>query len=200
MRLTVDVRDMLVASWPVGAEDVARVLPPGLEPAEMNGGHRVSAVFLRYAHGRLGRLPAPPFAGLNIRVYTSWKGEQAACFLDARVTPPGKLAALFVPVRTARLRVRRGRAEGLGLSLRYEVDGPADPGDLDRLELGLFPAAGLKALRVHRGPAEWRRAELLEPARVDPILALGFEVHEPVELLYVAETRLEADLPPRRVR
>jgi len=199
MRLTVNIHHMLVASWRVGAEDVARVLPPGLEPAETNGGHVVSAVFLRYSHGHLGLLPAPPFAGLNIRVYTSWEGERAAYFLDARVTPPGKLAALFLPVRTAHLRVGRGRAEGLGLDFRYEVDGPADPGDLGRLELGLFPAAGLKLLRVRRGPADWRRATLLEPARIDPILALGFDVREPIELLYVAEASLEADLPPHRV-
>jgi len=200
MRLTVNVRDMLVASWRVGAEEIARVLPPGLEPLETNGGHCVTAVFLRYSHGRLGRLPAPPFAGLNIRVYTSWEGGPAAYFLDARVTLPGKLAALFLPVRTARLRVEHGRAEGLGLDLRYDVGGPADPGDRGRLELGLFPAAGLKALRVRRGPADWRQAALVEPARADPILALGFDVREPVELLYVAEASLEADLPPRRVR
>jgi hypothetical protein len=199
VRLTLDIHDMLVASWRVGADAVARVLPPGLEPAETNGRHVVSAVFLRYSRARLGRLPAPSFAGLNIRVYTFWEGERAAYFLDARVTSPGKPAALFLPVRTAHLRVRRGRAQGLGLDLRYDVDGPVDPGDLGRLELGLFPAAGLKALRVRRGPAEWRRAELLEPARVDPILALGFDVREPAELLYVGEASLEAELPTRRV-
>lgn len=199
MRLAATITDMLVASWRVDAEDVARVLPPQLEPVELNGSHQVSAVFLRYARGRLGPLPVPAFAELNLRVYTSWEGEPAAYFLDARVTPPGKLAALFLPVRTTRLRCERGRAQGLGLDLRYEVGGSAEPGDLGRLELGLFPAARLKALRIRRGPAEWQRAELVAPPRVDPILALGFDPHEPASLLYVRETSIEVDLPPRRV-
>ncbi len=200
MRLSLDIRDMVVASWVVGAEDVARVLSHGLEPAPVGGEHLVSAVLFRVAGGRSGRLPVPRYKEINVRVYTSVEGEPAAYFLDARVTLPGKLAAPLLPVRSTHLRVAKGRAEGLGLRIRYGVDGVVDPGALGRLELGLFPGAGLKALRIRRGPAEWRRAELLEPPRIDPILALGFDVAAPDDLLYVAQTTIELDLPPERIR
>jgi hypothetical protein len=199
VRLTVEIRDMVVASWRVGAGDVARVLSHGLEPAEIDGDHLVSAVFFRYARGRLGRVPVPRFSELNVRVYATWEGRPAAYFLDVRVTPLGKVAAPFLPVRATHLRVERGRAEGIGLELRYGIDGPVDPGGLGEIDVGLLPSAGLRLLRLRRGAAEWQRAELLEPARIDPILALGFDVGQPDELLYAARAALELDLPPERV-
>jgi Uncharacterized conserved protein (COG2071) len=196
VRLAVHVRDMLVASWRTDAASVARTLSHGLLPAEIAGEHLVSAAFFRYAGGRLGRLPVPPFSQLNLRVYTSWEGEPAAYFLDVRVSPLGKLGALVFPVRATRLRVRAGHAEGLGLRLAYSVDEPLDPGELGAVELGLLSSGVLKALRIRRSAAEWRRAELRERPGLDPVLALGFDVGEPHSLLYCAETTLEAELPP----
>ena len=70
------VADLLIATWAVPRESVARVLPAGLEPVEVDGRHVVSLVALRYTGGRLGRLPVLPFAQLNVRVYTAWAGEQ----------------------------------------------------------------------------------------------------------------------------
>ena len=200
--LVLRARDLLVASWAVSRESVARTLPPGLEPAEVDGRQLVSIVCLRYGGGRLGPLPAPRFSQLNVRVYARWQDETAVVFLDARVTLPGMAATLLgAPFRTTRLRFRRGRADapGLGVRLRYEVDGETDPGDLGRHELGLFESAGLRGFRVRRRPCTWRRAVLTEPARADPLLALGFDVGEPVSLLYAEEAWFEVEARPRRM-
>jgi hypothetical protein len=199
MRLSVDVRDLLVASWRTDEASVARALTDGLEPAAVGGEHLVSAIFFRNTGGRLGRLPLPGFSQLNLRVYTTWRGELAAYFLDARVSAAGMAGGLFAPVRTSRIRVAAGSAEapGLGLRVRYLVDEPTDPGALGNLELGLVAGGELRALRVERGPAEWRAAVPTETPRVDPLLALGFDVGEPHSLLYVDSTRFECELPPR---
>ena len=196
------VADLLIASWAVPRESVARVLPTGLEPAEMDGRHLVSLVALRYAGGRLGRLPVPPFSQLNVRVYTLWEGEPAVLLLDARVSPPGLLAQLFgFPFRTSLLRVRRGRADarGLGVRIRYALDGEADPGALGRHALGLFESAGLRSFRVHRGPCRWWRALASEHVRADPLLALGFDVNEPDSLLYAGGASFEIEGRPRLI-
>jgi hypothetical protein len=198
------VRDLLLASWRTDRESVARTLPAGLEPAEVDGEHLVSLVALRYAGGRLaGRLPIPPFSQLNVRVYAAWQGEPAVVFLDARVTLLGLGATLLgAPYRTARLCLRPGRADapGLGVRIRYRPGGPADPGELGRHELGLFPAGReLRGFRVRRGPVTWRSAVPTEPVRADPLHALGFDVREPASLLYAEGASFEVDAPPRRM-
>ena len=200
--LSLRVRDLLVASWVVSRESVARTLPPGLEPAEVDGQQLVSLVCLRYAGGRLGLLPAPRFSQLSVRVYVRWAEETAVYFLDARVTLPGMAATLLgAPFRTARLRFRRGRADapGLGVRMRYEVEGETDPGELGRHQLGLFDSAGLRGFRVHRGPCNWRRAVATEPVRADPLLALGFDVSGPAALLYAEEASFELEARARRM-
>lgn len=204
MLVSLRVRDLLLASWRTDRESVARALPDGLEPAEIDGDHLVSLVALRYAGGRVGRrVPIPAFSQLNIRVYALWEGEPAVVFLDARVTPLGMGATLLgAPYRTARLRFRPGQADapGLGIRIRYRPDGAADPGELGRYELGLFPAGReLHGFRVRHGPAEWRSAVATEPVRADPLLALGFDVREPASLLYAEAASFEVDAPPRRM-
>lgn len=156
----------------------------------------------RYTGGRLGALPVPPFSQLNLRVYVEWGGEPAVFFLAARVTLPGMAGALFgAPYRPARMRFRRGRiaAPGLGLSLAYEPDGPGAPGALARHELALFEAAGLRAFRIRRGSAHWARARSRGEIRADPLLAFGFSLDSPPDLLYAERASFEVELPPRRV-
>jgi hypothetical protein len=202
VQATLRVRDLVIASWETSAESVRDVLPAGLEPTEVDGRLLVSIVAFHVQGGRLGRVPILPFAQLNVRTYVNWREEPAVFFLGTRVTTgglPGR--ALGAPYRQARLRVREGsvRAAGLGVSLVFRVAGPADPGPLGRHELGLFEKGGLRAFRIRRGDAEWRRAEAIEPARIDFLIALGFEPRGEPELLFAAHASFETKVPPERV-
>jgi len=202
VQATLRVRDLVIASWETSRESVRNVLPGGVEPTEVDGSLLVSIVAFHVQGGRLGRVPILPFAQMNVRTYVSWKEEPAVFFLGTRVTTgglPGRV--LGAPYRQARLQVRKGsvRAPGLGVSLRYRVAGPAEPGPLGRHEVGLFENDGLRAFRVHRGDAEWRRAEANEPARVDFLVALGFEARAEPELLYAVQASFETEVPPERV-
>lgn len=202
MLLSLAVRDLLIASWEAEERAVARVLPAGLEPAEVDGSHLVSIVTYRVDNGRLGRLPVPRFSQLNVRVYTRHEADSAVFFVSTRVTPFGLGGALFgAPYRPARLRFRRGHAyaPGLGLSVRYVTAGPGYPQALGGHELGIFEAAGLRGFRIHRGEALWENAVATEPARADLLLALGFELRGDPTLLYAERASFDADLPPRKL-
>jgi hypothetical protein len=202
VQATLRVRDLVIASWETSRESVRNVLPAGLEPTEVDGRLLVSLVAFRVRGGRLGRIPILPFTQLNVRTYVTWKEEPAVFFVGTRVTAgglPGRV--LGAPSRQARLRVSGGsvRAAGLGVSLRFRVGGSADPGPLGRHELGLFEQDGLRAFRIQRGEAEWRRAEVIEPARADLLVALGLEPLGEPKLLFTARASFETEVPPRRV-
>jgi hypothetical protein len=196
MRIRLDVENLLLATWETSREAVERVLPPGAEPAEVGGRHAVSVVSFRVRRGRVGRSPILPFSQLNVRTYVTWKDEPAVLFLASRVTPGGLPGLLLgAPYRSARLRVRPGqvRAPGLGVSVRYEVDGPAEPGELGRHELGIFESGGLKAIRIQRGPAEWQTAQPAAPAEAHVLLGYGFDPHGEPELVYTPRTSFETE-------
>lgn len=202
MRLAVRVRDLVLASWRTDRASVERAVYPGLEPAAIEGEHLVSIVAFRHAAARLGRLPVPSFAQLNVRTYVSYEGEPAVFFLRAYVTLAGLGGALFgAPYRPARIRVRPGRVEApaAGVSLAYRLSERAQPGALGRHELGLFESAGLRALRIRRGAGEWLRGEPTEDARADVLLALGFELAGKPALFYASEASFETDVPPRKL-
>ena len=202
MRLRLEIRDLLLASWEIDQESVGRALPPKLVPAEVDGRFLVTAVCMRVRGGRLGRLPVPPFSQLNVRTYCTWDGEPAVFFVRAHVTPLGMGGALLgAPYRPSLLRLQKGfaRAPGLGFSLRYELGGEAEPGPLGRHELGIFEAAGLRGFRVQRGPASWQAGEPSGAVVSDLLLALGFDVRGAPELLYAPETSFETDMPARRL-
>ena len=108
MRLRLEIRDLLLASWETDRESVRRALPPELEPADVEGRFLVTAVCLRARGGRLGRLPVPPFSQLNVRTYCTWEGEPAVFFVRSHVTPLGMGGALLgAPYRPSLLRFRR---------------------------------------------------------------------------------------------
>lgn len=202
MLLSLKLRELVLASWEVEAEQVARTLPPGLAPAEVDGRQLVSLAAFRCAGGRLGTLPVLPFCQLNVRAYTELEGEPAVVFLGARVTWPGMAGALFgAPYRPARIRVQPGRVEapGLGVRLAYELRGPVEPGPLAEHLVGLVEAAGLRAFRIRRGAADWQAAEAVGEIRAEPLAALGFEVSGSPQLLYAERAAFEADLPPKRI-
>lgn len=197
MRLRLSARRLVVASWPVAADAVRTVAPPGLEPAPVDGQCLASVVAIRFGGGRLGRLPVPPFSQLNLRTYVEAEGEAAVLFLRSYVTPGGLPGILLgAPFRPARVRVREDavRAPAAGLDLRFRVGGERDPGELARHELGLYEAAGLKRFRVERGPAEWRSAEPIGEARADGLLALGLDVEGPPHIAVAGETWFDAEV------
>jgi Uncharacterized conserved protein (COG2071) len=196
VRASLQVRELLIASWETDRESVENVVPAGLELAPVDGRVLVSLVALRVEGGRVGRLPVPPYSQLNVRTPVTWRGEPAVFFIAARVTAGGLPGALFgAPVRYARLRVEEGtvRAPGRGVSLRYRLGPPAAAGPPENL--GLFENNGLRELRVERGPTAWRRAELVEPAQVDFLLALGFHPHGEPELAYAPQSSFTFELP-----
>jgi hypothetical protein len=201
VRIRLNVRNLLLASWEIDREAVARAAPPGAEPSEVDGRYLVSLVSFHVRGGRVGRLPVLPFSQLNLRTYVSWKDERAVLFLASRVTPGGLPGLLLgAPYRSARLRVRPGelRGSGLGVEIRYRPAGPADPGELGRHELGIFESGGLKAIRVVRTPAEWTGAELLAPAKAQMLLGYGFSPRGEPDLVYTAQTSFETE-PARKL-
>lgn len=203
MLLRLDLRHLVLASWPVDPGAAARALPPGLEPAEIEGESLVSLVGFRCVGGAVGRLPVAPFSQLNVRLYVEHGGEPAVFFLRSFVTLAGLPGFLLgAPYRLAWIRVRAGElyARGHGVRLRYDIgSAEATPGLLGRHELGLFEERGLRAFRVRRGPAEWRHAEPVGSPRLDLLAALGFDVGGEPRLVYAPAASFEAKVPPFRL-
>lgn len=193
MRLTFRIRDLLVASWTITRADADRLLPPGLEPATVDGEYLISLAAMRQD-------ALPRHRQINIRTYVKHGGDAAVYLLLSRVTVPGLAGVLLgAPYGAARIAVERGRVEapGLGVSLRYRVGEETGAGPMSRHELGLFGRSRLRQVRISRGPAVWRRAELESDLRADPILSYGFPIDGPA-LLYVEETVLVLEGRPKR--
>jgi hypothetical protein len=209
VRLTLVARRLLLVTWEISPAAAARTLPPGLSPALDEAGRALlSIAALRCEQVRLDGRRGPSFAQLSVRTYVQRAAEPAAFFLTVRVTPAGLGGIAFgAPLRPARIRVREGAvdARGLGVSFRYRLVGePSDvpafeAGPLGTHEVGYFVSAGLRRLVATHEPFDWRAAELVGGARAEPLLALGFDVGEPVSLLYAERTRFEMDLPPRKL-
>jgi uncharacterized protein YqjF (DUF2071 family) len=202
MLLSMALRDLVLATWATERERVARTLPPGLEPAEVGGAHVVSLAAFRCTGGRLGVVPVPAYSQLNVRVYVEHEDEPAVFFLAARVTLPGLGGALFgAPYRPARIRVLNGGVEapGLGVSLRYRREGPGHPAALGEHSLGIYEAAGLRAFRIRRGEALWETAALVSDVRAEPLVALGFDLHERPTMLYAERASFETEVPPAKI-
>ena len=195
MRIRLAVEDLLLASWETSRASVESVAPPGVEPGTVDGRFLVSLVSFRVRGGRVGRMPVLPFSQLNVRTYVLWNREPAVLFLASRVTAGG-LPGIFLgaPYRLARLRVRTGtvRAPGLGLELAYRPGGAGDPGELGRHELGIFESAGLRSIRIVRGPADWQSAEAVGGIRADVLIAHGFPVQGEPDLVYAPTASFEA--------
>jgi hypothetical protein len=203
VRLTLALRELVLATWATDRDSVARAVYPGLEPVEVGGAHRVSIAVLRFAGGRLDRLPVPPFSQVNVRAYVRFDGEPAVYFLRSYVSPGGLGGVLLgAPFRAARIRMRPGRADvpAAGLSLAYALGGRADAGEIGVHDVGLFEAAGLRRFRIERGAVEWRRATALEPVRADVLLALGFAVRGEPQLAHAQGGSFAFDVPATRVR
>jgi uncharacterized protein YqjF (DUF2071 family) len=199
--VSLDVRDLLVASWEL-EEEQARKLLSGLVPAAVDGRHLVSIVSLGRVRGRVGKLPLPPFSQINVRGYALHQGAPAVVFLRSWVTAPGVVVALAgVPVGIARIRAARGRLEapGVGVRIHYEPGRRVEAGPLGRHELGLFHRGSWRSFAVRRGPADWQAAEPEGEIRADPLLSLGLEPRSQPSLLYAHAATFEILERPRRV-
>jgi hypothetical protein len=209
MLLRTTARDLLLATWTVAPARLGPGLPAAVEPAVTEEGEAlVSLAALRHEAVRAGRLRVPSFAQLTVRTYVTAAGRPCVFLLGVRVTPPALAGALFgIPLRPARIAVAPGRAEapGLGAYFRYRVVGSArkvpvaGETPLGVHDVAAFYSAGLRLLAGRHRPPEWQEAELLEPARVEPVQAFGFDVREPASLLYADGVDFEVDLPPAKV-
>jgi uncharacterized protein YqjF (DUF2071 family) len=203
VRLILGVGELVIASWGTDADSVARAVYPGLEPVEIGGRHRVSIAALRFTGGRLGVVPVAPFSQLNVRAYVRYEGRPAVYFLRSYVSLGGLAGAFFgAPFRAARIRMRRGRVDvpAGGFSLAYDLGQRADAGELGAHEVALFEAAGLRAIRIERRGAEWRRATTVGASRADVLLALGFALEGEPDLAHAEGGSFALDVPPQRVR
>jgi Uncharacterized conserved protein (COG2071) len=196
VRVSLRTRDLVVVSWPIAWEDARRLLPAGLEPGTVDGRYLISLVAMR--HEGAGR-----YRQLNVRTYVEHEGEEAVYFLITRVTLAGLVGALMgAPIAPSRIAVGRGLVEapGLGVSLRYRIGDESDPGPIGRHELGIYGRSRLKAFRISRGPAVWRRGELEEPVRADPLVVYGLQPSDEAEVLYAEQAPLVLEARPRPLR
>jgi hypothetical protein len=196
--LSFRIRDLIVASWTIERDEAERLLPPGLEPAPVDGDYLISLAAMRYQSSGV----VPPFSQINVRTYVADEREEAVYFLLSRVTLPGLVGVLLgAPVGLAQISVGPGfvEAPGLGVSLRYRVGEVTDSGPVGRHELGIFGRARLRAIRIRRSATVWHRGQVDGPVRADPILHYGIEVNEPATLLYTDGAVLELDGRARRM-
>jgi Uncharacterized conserved protein (COG2071) len=192
------VRDLLVASWETDRESVENAVPRGLEVLPTDGSFVVTLAAFHVEGGRVGRFPVPPYTQVNVRTPVAWNDEAAVFFVAARVTAGGLPAVLLgAPFRYGRLHVREGRVEapGRGISINYRVAAGLDPGP--QPELGLYENDGLREFRISRGETAWQRAELVAPAELDFLVALGFHPRGEPELIYATRSSFAFEVPKR---
>jgi hypothetical protein len=198
VRLALQVEELLLASWHVERAALARLLPP---PVSLDD-DLVSIAALRFGGGRIGRLPVPPFSQLNVRTYVRYRGERAVFFVRSFVSLGALGGVVFgAPFRPARVRFRPGvvTASAAGFELPYQLLGPAEPGEVGRLELGLFENRGLRGFRVERGPARWTSAAATGPIRADVLVAIGLDPGGEPSLFHARGGLFETDVPPRKL-
>ena len=209
MVFTFTARDLLVATWAVSVGRVQRDLPPSLDPVLTEDGRAlVSVAAFRAGDPRLDGRRVASFAQLTVRTYVRHAGEPGIFLFSLRTTLPGLPGIVFgLPLRAARVRVGDGiaAAPGLGVVMRYgrEVVPPEVPlvagGQIGSEHVAFFESAGLRRLSASHDPFAWERAVLDETPRVDPVLALGFDIAAPDSLLYAASTGFRLELPATRI-
>lgn len=177
---------LLFAHWPVSAEGIAPLLPPGLELETWDGSAWIGIVPFRMEDVRLHGLPPIPGTGsfpeLNVRTYVTAGGKPGVWFFSLDATaPPAVLAAraaFRLPYYTARMRCdahgeaisyasrRRSHRPGPSaaeFAARYRPVGPAftpRPGTLEYFLTERYclyaPSAGGRLLRADITHAPWR--------------------------------------------
>lgn len=122
-----DWRDLTYLHWSVPPGQVARFMPPGVEPDTLDGVTYVGLVPFRMVDAGFGRGTSVPWAGTfletNVRLYSVDRtGRRGVVFLsldtDRAVVVAGARAALALPYRWARMRHER-RTTGAGVEHTY---------------------------------------------------------------------------------
>ncbi len=208
---TLELRDLMLATWKVDPEQISHALPEGFAPITDDGVGFVSVVGFCATGVRAWRLPVPGYCGINVRTYvTDREGAPAIFLLQSRVTLPGMAGLLLgAPVRPTLIGVRRGSvsAAGVGVAVRYSVleeevgsaqTPPLEPpmGDFD---VAYWRAAGVRRLETTHQPIPWQTAIIGEAWRFDPVLALGFDAKGPQWLHYAERVDFDLALPPRKI-
>ena len=185
--------DLLFAHWPIPAEVIAPLLPPGLELETWDGSAWLGVVPFRMEGVRLRGLPPIPgtssFPELNVRTYVTAAGKPGVWFFSLDATSvPAVLAAratFRLPYYTARMccdarddtiayasrrRNLRQDTPDAEFAARYRAVGPAfspQPGTLEYFltERYCLYAAGIggRLLRADITHALWR----LRPAEAE---------------------------------
>jgi uncharacterized protein YqjF (DUF2071 family) len=209
MRVSLAARDLVVVTWAVPPAAARRDLPQDVELALTDDGLAlVSLVGFAASEVSVGVRRVPGWSQLAVRTYVSHAGEDGIFFLVQRVTPVGLAGSLLgLPLRPARIRASAGKldAPGLGVSVRYETrreaaDVPRAGGiPIGAQQVAFYVSAGLRRLPSSHEPTPWMAAELTEPPRADPVLALGFDPADPVSVLAAESARFRFELPARRV-
>jgi hypothetical protein len=210
VRLRCLVRDLLLLTWEVPAGALVRRLPTEVTPSSTpSGAALVSLAAARVTDVRTGSLWIPGWKQIAVRTYVEAAGQPGIFFLGLRVSGPGLVAGLVgVPVRPMRARVAEGlvRSPGFGVYATYRRlpgDEPVVPelstGRLGSHEIAYVYSAGLRRLVSRHAAFAFEAVELTDELRIDPLLALGFDVAEPVSALYAAETAFTLELPPAPV-
>jgi hypothetical protein len=185
-------RDLTLLHWPVDAEAVRPLLPPGVEPDLLDGVTYVGLVAFVMADVGVLRTPGVPYLGrfpeTNVRLYSvDRRGRRGVVFrsLDAtRLLPVGiGRAGLGLPYIWSRMSVRRSgdeieyvcrRRGRVGAEIRSRLrvrvgDPVAEPSALEHFvtaRWALHAAWRGRALYVPNAHPRWplHRADLLELA------------------------------------
>jgi uncharacterized protein len=220
--------DLLFAHWPVPAEALRPLIPPGLELDIHEGQAWLGIVPFRMEDVGPRFLPAPPgpgaFPELNVRTYVRRRGRGAVWFLSldaaSRLAVAGARTAFHLPYYRARMSTaieagwveyRSERTDPRGpaatFQARYRPIGPVElaaPGSLaafltDRRGLFATDAAGrLSWTAIHHGPWPLQAAEA--EIRLDTMAsAHGIELPDVRPLLHFAKRLDVVAWWPRRL-
>ncbi len=126
--LTAAWRHLILANYPVPADRLAPLLPPGVELDEWDGRHWCSLVAFQFTDTRVLGMSWPGFRRFpewNLRFYVRYKGERGVVF--AREFVPQRLVAWVAraiynePYRAAGMG-ERVEAAGDGMTAEYTLD------------------------------------------------------------------------------
>lgn len=158
--------DLLFAHWPVPADALRPLIPPGLELDTYDGQAWLGIVPFRMEDVGPRFLPAPPgpgaFPELNVRTYVTRRGRGGVWFLSldaaSRIAVEGARAAFHLPYFRARMSAdteagwveyRSERSDPRGPAAlfegRYRPIGPVEPAPPGSLAAFLTDRRGLYA-------------------------------------------------------